>query len=223
MQSAYGPAPTPPGTPGAAASAAAAMGASPGQAGQNITPENASTIGDFQELFRRCLHHNSTLQNQLNNLQATTDAAVMRLSLQNDQLQAQLNLEKVNRAEKHTMLVDSKNMCPSIFTGAKAEAYRPWAKKVKAYVNSKKAGFREQLESAERHKAVIDSVALQLSSWSDAEVANSALYDMLVSITQGDAQDLVELTPGMGFDAWRWLHERYAPIGEIYSYDKMTC
>ena len=37
---------------------------------------------------------------------------------------------------------------------------------------------------------------------------------MLVSVTRGDMQELVEMSPGQGFDARRRLHERYHPIGE---------
>ena len=39
----------------------------------------------------------------------------------------------------------------------------------------------------------------------------------LVSITQGEAVEVVELRPGMGLDAWKRLFDRYNPIGELYS------
>ena len=106
-------------------------------------------------------------------------------------------------------------MCPSTFNTTQSALYRLWVKKIEAYTNSKRNRFREELEQAEKTKSVIDDIAVRQNPWQEAIAANGALYDMLVSVTQGDAQELVEMSPGQGFDAWRRLHERYNPIGEM--------
>ena len=51
---------------------------------------------------------------------------------------------------KHFELVDSKSMAPAVFTGAREEDWKGWAKKVKAYANAKLPGYREALEATEK-------------------------------------------------------------------------
>ena len=142
---------TPPGTPGGGAAAAAAASSPAPPSPANIPSstalaESATKVGDFQELFRRVLKHNEQLQTQLNSLQVNTDAAVARLTFQNETLQKQNMSDTSVYMDKALTLVDPKTMCPSAFNGSKTELYKPWAKKVKAYVNSKRAGFRDALD-----------------------------------------------------------------------------
>ena len=46
-------------------------------------------------------------------------------------------------------LLDLKSMKPERFSGLRAEAWKPWARKFKAYCNGKAGGFRSALEWAE--------------------------------------------------------------------------
>ena len=85
---------TPPGIPGGAAAAAAAASSPAPPSPVNIPSstalaESATSVGDFQELFRRVLKHNEQLQTQLNSLQVNTDAAVTRLTFQNETIKQQ--------------------------------------------------------------------------------------------------------------------------------------
>ena len=43
-------------------------------------------------------------------------------------------------------LLDLKSMKPEKFSGLRAEAWKPWARKFKAYCNGKAGGFRSALE-----------------------------------------------------------------------------
>ena len=188
---------TPPGTPGGGGAAAAASSPAPPSPANipssTALAEAATSVGDFQKLFRRVLKHNEQLQTQLKSLQVNTDAAVARLTFQNETLKQHNLTDKSAHMDKSFMLVDPKTMCPSAFTGSKTELYKPWAKKVKAYVNSKRSGFRVALDEAEKQKSILDTQAVAAHPWKDAVVANSALYDLLVSITQGEALEVVEL------------------------------
>ena len=90
------------------------------------------------------------------------------------------------------------------YTGDR-KAYRPWAKKVAAFCNSKVDGFRKALIWAEGMQAPITAQDLSATQWEHIELANSRLFDLLSLITSGDALAKVETTPGesQGFEAWR--------------------
>ena len=47
---------------------------------------------------------------------------------------------------------------------------------------------------------MIDDIPVRQNPWQEAAAANGALYDMLVSKNQADAQELVEMGPGQGVD-----------------------
>jgi hypothetical protein len=47
-------------------------------------------------------------------------------------------------------LLDSKELKPDGFKGRASETFKPWAKKFKAFCNSKRSGFRAALEWAEK-------------------------------------------------------------------------
>ena len=49
-------------------------------------------------------------------------------------------------------LLDMKTLQPEVFKGKHTEAFKPWAKKVKAFCNAKKAGFRKALDG-QRHSS----------------------------------------------------------------------
>ena len=47
-------------------------------------------------------------------------------------------------------LLDSKELKPDNFKGRATEAFKPWSRKLKAFCNSKRTGFRAALEWAKR-------------------------------------------------------------------------
>ena len=119
-------------------------------------------------------------------------------------------------------LVDVKTMQPTMFKGGVNESYKQWAKKVKAFCNSRKAGFRKALEWAELESVPITEDTMQVLSWAPAEQANNKLYDMLIMHLADDPLILVENHLNDGFEAWRALSRRYDPVGEQFVFDQMT-
>ncbi len=126
------------------------------------------------------------------------------------------------RGERGMQLVDVKTMQPVIFSGKLQESYKHWAKKVKAFCNARKPGFRQALEWAELESTAIDSDSLTALQWDAAEQANSKLYDLLIMLLIDDPLILVENHPNQGFEAWRALSRRYDPVGEQFTFDRMT-
>ena len=59
---------------------------------------------------------------------------------------------------------------------------------------------------------VIDEDSMIELQWEPADDADSALYDMLMQVTDGEPQSMVEGAPGeSGFEAWRILMQWYDP------------
>ena len=73
-------------------------------------------------------------------------------------------------------LLDMKTLQPEAFRGKQNETFKPWARKVKAFCNAKKMGFRKALEWAEKEPQEITS--LDGAQWREAEVANEKLHDL---------------------------------------------
>ena len=63
------------------------------------------------------------------------------------------------------------------------KAYKQWAKKVKAFCNSKQPGFRKALIWAEKLREPITDTDLQNTGWEHIAAANTRLYDLLITIT----------------------------------------
>ena len=118
-------------------------------------------------------------------------------------------------------LIDMKTLQPETFKGKHNEAFKPWAKKVKAFCNAKKAGFRKALDWAETQAQEITNLAAM--GWPDATAADEKLHDFLLQLCAEEAQVLIDI-PGMsgrGFEAWRLLTQRYSPTGGQYELDAM--
>ena len=130
--------------------------------------------------------------------------------------------ETDGRGEHGMQLVDVKTMQPIGFSGKFQESYKQWAKKVKAFCNARKPGFRQALEWAELESTPIDRDSLGTLQWDAAEAATNKLYDLLVMLLSDDPLVLVENHPNNGFEAWRALSRRYDPVGETFTFDKMT-
>ena len=95
---------------------------------------------------------------------------------------------------------------------------------MKAFTNAKLTGYRRALELAEElpKGTPVDQEVMGAWQWEDAVMADSKLHDMLLLITGGEAQVIVEPVAGQGFEAWRLLNERFNSTGELYTFDKMN-
>ena len=104
-------------------------------------------------------------------------------------------------------LLDLKDLKPGDFKGRRTENFKPWARKLKAYCNGKRDGFRKALEWAETQQSEIQSLAGMSPAWDHAEAANTKLYDFLLQLCGEDAQLRIEKPEleGRGFGAWRLL------------------
>ena len=118
-------------------------------------------------------------------------------------------------------LVNMKSMAPKVFSGAANESFKTWTKKVRAYCNSAKPGFKRFLKWIEAQDYEIDPLSMRID-WKYKESASDVLYDFLTLHTADAALILVELTEDNGPEAWRQLCRRYDPIGEGYVLDQMT-
>ena len=153
---------------------------------------------------------------ELDKLRKETDAALKAAN-------ARINeTGQRGTADEKLDLVDIKTMQPQVFSGHASESYKQWAKKVKAFCNARKPGFRKALDWAELETVPIDEESLGVLSWAPAVVADQKLYDMLVMHLSDDPLILVENHQGRGFEAWRSLSRRYDPVGEQFTFDKMT-
>ncbi len=117
-------------------------------------------------------------------------------------------------------LLDLKSMKPEKFSGLRAEAWKPWARKFKAYCNGKAGGFRSALEWAELQQAPLLG-NFSNCPWSQVQTADAKLHDFLCATLGGEAGLLAE-TPGLegqGFETWRRLTAKYAPTGGQFEID----
>ena len=104
------------------------------------------------------------------------------------------------------------------------KTYRPWAKKVMAFCNSKADGFRKTLIWAEKMQHPITDGDLGATGWPNIMHANTKLYDLLSLITSLDALAKVEATPGesQGFEAWRRLARQCMPTSRLTRIDRLN-
>ena len=118
-------------------------------------------------------------------------------------------------------LLDLKAMQPSVFTGAKNERWRPWAKRIKAYCNAKHPGFKKALEWAEGQGAEITN--LTTCPWDRASDMDAVLYEFLGQCMTGHAGLLLDRKEleERGFEVWRRAHSQYSPMGPQYETDML--
>ena len=90
-------------------------------------------------------------------------------------------------------LVDMKAVNLKKFDGKAESHLKAWTKSVLSYCNATRLGFRKFLRWIENKREVIDYAVLAHCDWTFKDVANEALYDVLVMHTSDDAQQLVEL------------------------------
>ena len=122
-------------------------------------------------------------------------------------------------------LISSKDFQGGIFSGAKTDNFRVWAKKVKVFLNTKKEGFKKILETIEKDEdAPVDQRLLSdlNLNWEHGVLANGRLSDFLQTYCHEDALRLVESCPENGFEAWRLLKKRYDPSTGNFELTKMN-
>ena len=109
------------------------------------------------------------------------------------------------------------------FSGDK-KLYRPWTKKVQAFCNTKRPGFREALIWASKLTDAISQANLTATNWEHIDAANTKLYDMLAQVCTGDALTEVETTPGkeQGFEAWRRISRMCEPSSRLTRIDRLN-
>ena len=190
-----------------------------GHSGQpDVIIDNAETVGDFRVLLQKAHDQNSYLHNEIELMKRDADVRINTVT----KLIEAMNKNSGHAGGKGAQLVDGKTMSPNVYNGLRSEHYKPWAKKVKAYVNVKQPGLRKVLEAAEKSKVPVDSYVIGGWNWAPAEDCNSSFHDLLTLITGGDALGIVEHLPGEGFEAWRQMKERYDSVSEMYTYEKMN-
>ena len=173
-------------------------------------------ISDLQARLILSEEHGMKTATALDELRANADAAIR-------DVQGKLrDSENKNKKTQRTDLINVKDSRIEVFSGKKTESYKTWAKKFKAFCNTRHTGFRQALEWAEKNSEPIDTDDLMELNWEDAYDADHKLYDLLVMVTADDPQILVENYPDQGFQAWRALARRFDPVGEQFTFDRMT-
>ena len=114
-------------------------------------------------------------------------------------------------------LLDLKSMRPEKYKGTRAEPWKPWARRFKAYCNDKAAGFR----AAEAHSGAIRDFTS--CPWDKGFYADAKLHDFLCATLGGEAVLVPELPglEGQGFECWRRLTVKYSPNGGQHEIDAM--
>ena len=81
------------------------------------------------------------------------------LALQSKAAEIQASETKLQRLmfNQKFDLLDMKTLTPDTFKGKQSDSFKPWARKVKAFCNAKKSGFRKALEWAEVQQTEIRS------------------------------------------------------------------
>ena len=99
-----------------------------GLTGQDdVTVENAHTVGDFQTMFNRAFDQNRYLREEIVQMQARHDVEMAQMRV--DMRQAQQDVRQAQTTTNHGNhntrfdLVDVKTMSPSIFNGFKTDHF----------------------------------------------------------------------------------------------------
>ena len=155
--------------------------------------------------------HAVKVAQELESLRNLTDAALREANA------------KISRGGRRDWeLVNTKSMEPWTFSGKATDSWKQWAKKSKAYCNARQAGFRKAMDWAEAEVTPIDADSLNTLGWEHIETANAKLHDWLMMVLADDPLVIVENFPGQGFEAWRALSRRYDPVGDQFTFDRMT-
>ena len=122
-------------------------------------------------------------------LRAATDTALQAKA--SEIASSEAKLKQLMSNQKFDLL-DMKTLQPETFKGKQSEAFKPWARKVKAFCNAKKVGFRRALEWSEVQTMEITDV--RGTGWEQAEIANEKLHDFLLQLCGDEARAHVDGT-----------------------------
>ena len=195
----------------------------------------AVTLESVQIELQRMFNLTHTLSQELSSANAKVDY------LNNDWVAKDANIEELKQANRQLVnvmassggggggdrvsdikLIDMKAMNPKSFDGKVESPFKAWAKKVRAYCNASRPGFRKFLKWVESQNSRVDFQVLSRCDRKFKDVASEVLYDFLLMHTSDDAQQLVELQDENGLEAWRQLVIRFDPVGESYAFDQMS-
>ena len=124
---------------------------------------------------------------------------------------------------KRNEMINAKGALPQKFAGKAEESFRSWSHDLKAYANAVFPGFRSVLTWAESSAEPVDEDALKLIEWDHLEAANSQLYDLLVTLTESEAKNMV-LNVGVenGLEAYRKLSDWYDSYGKVNELERFN-
>ena len=109
------------------------------QAPGSVTIDSAQTVADMRELFHRQESHSQQLNQMIADLrnQFANDLAV----LQNELAQTKANADRsaTSQQSERIDLIDLKALAPTRFDGSKTGDFRPWSKRMKAFLQCKEA------------------------------------------------------------------------------------
>ena len=129
-----------------------------------LTIDSATTVEDFKVLFHRAEDKSNKLETEVKRLRHDTDVAVTTLKNEVVMLQAEAAASTQQRQKDRIDLIDNKMISPTLFDGGKVEAFKPWAKRLKAFCNAKCARG-SGLRSTPPRKQSAMSMTQRLRDW----------------------------------------------------------
>ena len=130
----------------------------------------AQTIGQAMGPFRAELAATKAQlaeeQRQRQSLEHNTATAFQAQIPRAQELEKQLARLKANGGRVGGMdLLNMTDVKPEVFTSKEGEPWKPWAKRIKLYLNAKASGFRAALIAAEKMTTEIPRGSLAFTDW----------------------------------------------------------
>ena len=93
-----------------------------------------------------------------------------------------------------------------------------------AYCKGMHPGFRKVMKWCQEQEDPLTEELIEAIQWDPAVEGNGVLYDLLIQITDGEAQSIVENSTGdeQGFEAWRELVRWFDPTNSLNEMDKVN-
>ena len=198
-----------------------------------------ASIQEMQQQLLQSYEQISSLSQEIANTKNELATAIQQVTfIDQDRMQKDIKLRELEQAvvslvaaggqardgggrKTGISLLNLKTMEPKVFDGKVEGNFRNWAKKVRAYCNGSRPGFKHFLQWIEKQEIPINPNHMPEVRWEYKEAANQELYDFLIMRTADAAQVVVELSEDNGLEAWRQLVRRFDPIGESYVLDQM--
>ena len=160
--------------------------------------DSVTTVADIQTVLHRMLYRSEAIQSEI--ISSASGVEQQLASIRMDVRNLQLASSPSSHTEKLD-LIDSKTLSPAVFSGARSENFKAWAKKIKAYTNAKLPGYRQALDLTEKlgKDKAVDAGVRTSWGWPEADKADARFHDMLLMITAREAAGVVESVPSCGF------------------------